>query len=141
MGVSAILGSLIPAVASLFGKVIDKAVPDKEQAAKIKAAAQQHLHDLAEQELAGAIKIILAEANGNWLQRSWRPGLMCIFGFIIANNYIIAPYMGAIFGAKIMLPLPPQMWDLLKIGIGGYITSRGVEKGISIYKGNAGVGG
>ena len=27
--------------------------------------------------------IIIAEAKGNWLQRSWRPLLMLSFGFII----------------------------------------------------------
>ena len=28
-------------------------------------------------------EIIIAEAKGNWLQRSWRPILMLAFGFIV----------------------------------------------------------
>ena len=35
--------------------------------------------------------IILAEAKGNWLQRSWRPILMLAFGFIVIYVKFIAP--------------------------------------------------
>jgi len=33
-----------------------------------------------------------------------------------------------------MLPLPPDMWELLKIGVGGYIVGRSVEKGVKVWK-------
>jgi hypothetical protein len=33
-----------------------------------------------------------------------------------------------------MLEIPPDMWDLLKIGLGGYVVSRGVEKTMKEYK-------
>ena len=47
---------------------------------------------------------------------------MCLFGIIIANNYIIAP----IFGLA-SLPIPDDMWSLMKIGLGGYVVGRSVE--------------
>jgi len=79
--------------------------------------------------------IIIAEAKGDsWLQRNWRPMLMCAFGFIVVNNYIISPYLQALFGFSVHLDLPPAMWDLLKIGVGGYIVGRSVEKGIERWK-------
>jgi hypothetical protein len=48
---------------------------------------------------------------------------------IIANNYIIHPYL-ALFapGKSLQLILPPEMWSLLKIGVGGYVVGRSVEK-------------
>ena len=74
-------------------------------------------------------KIIVAEAQGgSWIQRSWRPITMLTFVFIIANNYILVPYAVA-FGASVpMLDLPPGMWSLLTVGIGGYIGGRTYEK-------------
>jgi len=108
-----------------------------------KARLEQKAMDLeqrameARSDLEGAKRdIIVAEAKGeSWLQRNWRPLIMSIFGVIIANNYILNPYLSAMFGIDIVLDLPPDMWDLLKIGIGGYITGRTAEKGIGIWKG------
>jgi hypothetical protein len=73
--------------------------------------------------------VIVAEAQGqSWLQRNWRPVLMTIFGFIVLNNYVLLPYAG-LFNEKIkLLELPPGMWTLLQIGIGGYIVGRSGEK-------------
>lgn len=79
--------------------------------------------------------VIRAEINsGSWLAQNWRPSLMALFGIIIANNYIIAPYMSALADTSVSLPIPPEMWDLLKLGISGYIVSRGAEKGIEKWK-------
>ena len=82
-------------------------------------------------------EVIIAEAKGeSWLQRNWRPSLMVVFGFIIANNYVIAPYLKAMFSWEVILDIPIQMWDLLKLGVGGYIGGRTLEKGIKFWKGN-----
>lgn len=79
--------------------------------------------------------IIEAEAKSeHFLTSTWRPITALIFVAIIANNYIIAPYMGAMFGMKIMLEIPPQMWDLLNLMIGGYVASRGAEKIVKKWK-------
>jgi len=32
--------------------------------------------------------------------------------------------------------IPPDMWDLLKLGIGGYVVGRSVEKGVKVWKGD-----
>jgi len=34
-------------------------------------------------------EIIVTEAKGNWLQRSWRPILMLAFGFIVIYHCLI----------------------------------------------------
>jgi len=67
--------------------------------------------------------IIIAEASGNWLQRSWRPILMLSFGFIV----IYVKFIGPLFGLTIP-PLENEFWNLLQLGIGGYVIGRTGEK-------------
>ena len=47
---------------------------------------------------------------------------------IIVNNYILAPYLQAAFGWSVTLDLPPEMWTLLTVGVGGYVVGRSGEK-------------
>ncbi len=119
-----------PVINGLFG-VIDKAVEDKDMAAKIKARLREMVLSGQMKEIEAAASIIVAEAKGDsWLQRSWRPLLMVLFGVIIANNYIVTP----LFGTP-SAEIPPDMWALLKLGIGGYVLGRSVEKGVRVWKG------
>lgn len=118
-----------PLLKGLFD-VVDQAVEDKDQAARIKAVLQQKVLDGQMKEIEAAASIIVAEANGDsWLQRNWRPMLMCLFGLIVANNYLVVPLF-----ATPSAEIPPDMWALLKIGIGGYVVGRSVEKGIKVWK-------
>jgi hypothetical protein len=132
------IGLLIAAIVGLVGKAIDKAVPDAGQALELKAAVAIHMQQLAEIELKGAVDIILAEARGeSWLQRNWRPLLMLTCIAIIANNYVLYPYVKAIFGWGVALDLPESLWELLKIGVGGYVVGRSLEKGLDVWKNGA----
>ena len=73
-------------------------------------------------------EIIVTEAKGNWLQRSWRPILMLAFGFIVIYVKFLAPVLE--------LPIPPlenEFWNLLQLGIGGYVIGRTGEKMIKSY--------
>ncbi len=68
-------------------------------------------------------EIIVTEAKGNWIQRSWRPVLMLAFGFIVIYVKFIAPLF------NLTTPeLEIEFWELLKIGIGGYVVGRSAEK-------------
>lgn len=121
----AFLGAILP---SVF-KVIDKAVPDKDQAQKLKADIQLQLMANDAKALSRAADIIVAEAQGHsWMQRNWRPSLMFLFGFIIANNFVIYPYASLFWEAAPFLETPEPLWDLIKIGLGGYIVGRSGEK-------------
>lgn len=68
-------------------------------------------------------EIIVTEAKGNWIQRSWRPVLMLAFGFIV----IYVKFIGPLFDLRIP-ELEIEFWELLKIGIGGYVVGRSAEK-------------
>ena len=119
-----------PLIGGLFG-LIDKSVEDKDQAARIKANLQEMVLTGQIKEIEAAATIIAAEVQGDsWLQRNWRPLLMCLSGVIIANNYLIVPLLGTP-----MADIPPDMWELLKLGIGGYVVGRSVEKGVKVWKG------
>ena len=118
-----------PLVSSLLG-VVDKAVEDKDLANQIKARLNEQALNGSLKELESAASIIVAEAQGeSWLQRNWRPLLMVLFGAIIANNYMLVP----IFGTP-AAEIPPDMWDLLKLGVGGYVVGRTAEKSLKAWK-------
>jgi len=119
---------LITTVVNKVADIIDKKIEDKDLANKIKAELTNELlakeYSRIEQELNAQKEIIVAEATGHsWLQRNWRPITMLVFVYIVAHNFIIAP----LFSLK-ELPIPPDMWELLKLGIGGYVIGRSVEK-------------
>ena len=71
----------------------------------------------------------IAEASSkHWLTATWRPALMWICIIVIFNNYILAPFVNILFGTSLELSIPEPMWNLLTIGIGGYIAGRSGEK-------------
>ena len=101
---------------------------------KLKNAVTQMRSSLRSQLVKSQGDIIQSEAESeHFLTATWRPITALVFVAIIANNYIIAPYTEAFFNVKVMLEIPPQMWQLLKIMIGGYVMSRGAEKGLRTY--------
>lgn len=127
-----IIGEIIKGITN----VIDKSVEDKDEANRLKAQVTQYFGQLDMDQINARMKIIVAEAMGDsWLQRNWRPGLMALFGIIIANNYIIYPFLRLFWPEAPVLTIPPDMWDLLKLGIGGYIVGRSGEKVIEAWKG------
>jgi len=83
----------------------------------------------------GKTDIILAEAKANWFTASWRPGLMWLFILILANNYLVGPYLETVFPSIIVtLDFPDKFWTLLTVGVGGYTVSRGAEKIVKDWK-------
>jgi hypothetical protein len=126
------------ALDGVFG-IIDKAVEDKDKANELKSVLEQGLMntDLTKfsQQMQAQASIIVAEAQGNsFLQRNWRPGLMCLFGLIIFNNYVLYPYLSLFFTQAPMLDIPPDMWGLLKLGVSGYVVGRSGEKIVKLWK-------
>jgi len=105
------------------GKVIDGLFTSDEERLKAKNEVFKVLQEQQLELQKLQTEIVLAEANGNWLQRSWRPILMLAFGFIVIYGKFIAPLFG--------LPVPPlenEFWNLLQLGIGGYVVGRSAEK-------------
>ena len=117
-------------------RIIDKIIPDPKAKAeaKIKLLEVQQAGELKEVE--AAMNVIVAEAKSEHaLTSQWRPITMLVFTAIVANNYIFAPYLQAMFGWSVSLEMPDQLWNLLSIGIGGYIFGRSGEKAVKHWKG------
>jgi hypothetical protein len=63
--------------------------------------------------------IVVAEATANsWLTRTWRPITMLTFVFLV----VYSQFTGTV--------IPPDMWTVIKIGLGGYLGGRSVEKSV-----------
>ena len=115
--------ALIPVLAPILGKVLDKAIPDKDAREKAQAAAltqlMEHQHEI--EQAAGQI-IKTEAASSHWLAANWRPLTMLTFtGLIVARWFgFAAPELSE---AEYL-----ALWDIVEIGIGGYIVGRSAEK-------------
>ena len=134
-----IISSIVSGIGSLLKRatdLIDNLTTTKEEKLTLRNELQKLQNEIITKSLeyesqliASQSKIITSEAKGqSWLQRNWRPVTMMIFVFIIANNYIVFPYLKAIFNWGVKLEVPPDLWALLKIGLGGYVVGRSGEK-------------
>ncbi|MDF1687321.1 MAG: 3TM-type holin [Parvibaculaceae bacterium] len=120
-------------VAGLFepvSKVIDDVFTNDEERGKLKNAlfeAKSNLtQNLLEHEaklVDAQSKIVTAEATGkSWIQRNWRPLTMLTF-----VGLIVARWMG--FTAPGMSQAEYlSVYDLMKLGLGGYVAGRTIEK-------------
>jgi len=119
----------ISGILTIGSKLIDKLIPDPEEAAKRKVELFEMAQKGELEEFKGAVEIITAEAKSeHWITATWRPITMLTFVVIIANDYIVYPYLRLFWPEAPYLELPPQMWDLLKLGLTGYVVGRSAEK-------------
>jgi hypothetical protein len=92
---------------------------------QVMAASLEYESQLSEMKS----NIIIAEAKGaSWMQRNWRPTLMLTIVAIVANNYIVYPYLTLLGIPATPLELPEELFTLMQIGVGGYIVGRSAEK-------------
>lgn len=118
---------IVAPFAKMLFSTIDKAIPDKDQAEKLKFQLNQQLLKSSTEELKAAASIVEAEAKSNWFVSSWRPLLMYVLIFILVWNYIFGPIIKIVFGSVITFELPGDVWTLLQIGLGGYVVGRSGE--------------
>jgi len=132
--ISALISGLFKPVAELVDELHtseEERLAIKARIEQVQAAVSVKLAEYAGQvaELEGKIaraqaEAVVSEASGHsWLQRNWRPLLMMLFGFLIGWNYFLAPVVGVQSSA-----MPAGILDILKIGIGGYVGFRSIEK-------------
>ena len=119
----------VSAAFDVGGKLIDRLWPDPAQRdqAKLKLMELQQSGALAqlaaETELSkGAADIIKTEAAGGFLASSWRPITMLVFVALITARWFgfAAPNLQEAEYLK--------LWDIVQLGLGGYVIGRSVEK-------------
>ena len=119
-------------IGSIGGKVldiVDDVVEDKDEANRLKFEIQRQLIENKSSELEAAAKIVLAEAQGCWLQRNWRPLLMVTFaGLVVAHWFgFTAP--------DIPETVQNSLLNIVVVGIGGYVVGRSGGKIADKFRG------
>ena len=106
---------VVNAIGELVGRLTLPAREKRELEAEIVKLLNEREREMAEAQAS----VVKAEATGNWLQRSWRPLVMLTFAVIV------------LVGTFTTLPIlddTSRFWDLLEIGLGGYVIGRSGEK-------------
>ena len=119
-------------IGSIGGKVldiVDDVVEDKDEANRLKFQIQKQLIENKSNELEAAAKIVLAEAQGSWLQRNWRPLLMVTFAALV-----VAHWFGCT-ASNIPESVQNSLLNIVMIGVGGYVIGRSGEKIADKFRG------
>ena len=107
---------------SAVGEIVDRLTLPGREKKQQETDILQLLIAVEEKTITEQAAAIREEARGNWLQRSWRPIVMLVFTLIIlAGTFLNLP----------ILADTSRFWDLLEIGLGGYIIGRGSEQLVS----------
>lgn len=107
---------------SAVGEIVDRLTLPGREKKQLETDILRLLIAVEEKTISEQAASIREEARGNWLQRSWRPIVMLVFTLIIlAGTFLNLP----------ILADTSRFWDLLKIGLGGYIIGRGSEQLVS----------
>ena len=114
--------------------IVNKFVPDPNAAMKL----AKEMEDNYTKQMEMKSEIIQAEIkNGSG---KWRVHLMYLSMGIIACHFILydlIPYIGTVADLDVYFPDVPdnsELFSFLKVGVGGYIGSRGVEKTIAHWR-------
>lgn len=109
------------------GQIVDRISTTDEEKMKAKNDLTNIVFTALNEMQSAQKDIIMSETQGSKLQRSWRPLVMLSFAFIVVYSYFIQP---AFFPKAISMAeqLKPEFWELLKLGLGGYVIGRSAEK-------------
>jgi hypothetical protein len=121
-------------LAERIGSAFDKNFTSDEERLNARNTAMSELYKFIHDADVLKQNIIIAEASGSWMQRNWRPLLMLTFGFIIFCTWFLFPIIN-IFAKNadlsqliINLQDATQFWDVVSLGLGGYMIGRSAEK-------------
>lgn len=118
-----LIGKAVGEIATAVGNTLDQTFTSDEE----KQAKKNELIEIITSKMSEVISyqrdILIKELDGNGLQRNWRPIVMLAFAFIVVYRYFIAP----VFHLD-LIDMPAKFWDLLELGLGGYVIGRSVEK-------------
>jgi hypothetical protein len=108
----------------ILGDLLKRWIPDPEQ----RAEAVQGVLEVMQQSDAAQVEVNKLEAQGNWMQRSWRPALGWVFVCGAAYTVIVQPVLtwaSVNFGWVAPPVLEGEaMWSMLAgmLGLGAYRT-------------------
>ena len=128
--------ALLPVLGPLVGDVVKRVLPeDKDKRAEIERELNMALINNSAAISQAAASVVLAEAKSEHkITATWRPILMLTITAIVGWNFLLAPLaeLAIVLLANqhlpLTLPLPDELWNLLMVGVGGYVVGRSGEK-------------
>ena len=109
----------VTGIVSAVGELVDRLTLPAREKKQLETDLLRVFMEWEQRVMEARTAVLVEEARGNWLQRSWRPLVMLIFALIV------------LVGTFTSLPIlsdTSRFWDLLEIGLGGYVVGRGGEK-------------
>ena len=113
----------VTGIVSAVGEVIDRLTLPAREKKQLETELFRVITECERQRMEAQASVIVEEVRGNWLQRSWRPLVMLTFALIV------------LMGTFVSLPIlsdTSRFWDLLEIGLGGYVVGRSGEKLVQV---------
>lgn len=129
-----VLSTLAEVMKGPLRDILTRFVPDADARLRLEAELSARLLDEARVRLSAQASIIGLEiTQGGWLTRNWRPMLMVFIIFLLAFHGVLLPLADLALGHRLEFAprwadIPDRLWDLLSIGLGGYIGGRTLEK-------------
>jgi len=117
-----------------LAKILEAHVADQELRAKLAAEIETSLAEQLGKGLEAQANVVASEIRSeHWLTRSWRPLLMLLFMALLVIYGVALPALDLMAAHPVPFAprwrdLPPELWNLLTVGLGGYVGGRSVEK-------------
>lgn len=102
-----------------IGDIVNRLSVSSKEKQKIQEEIQSLVYRYKSKLVREQAAAVGEETRGNWLQRSWRPIVMLAFALVILSG---------MFMESTLLSDNSRLWDLLEIGLGGYVIGRSGEK-------------
>jgi hypothetical protein len=120
------VGTIVGILGRIAGTVAERIFPDPQHELKrleLQQALQAAVLERTSEIERAAAEVVKTEAQGqSWLQRTWRPITMLTFVALIVARWLgwSAPNLSEAEALK--------LWDIVEIGLGGYVIGRSAEK-------------
>lgn len=99
----------------------------KNELEKIQSTVLGQMLDAQKAQMDAQMQVIKAEAQSeSKITRMWRPIAMMVFLLIIVYQGVLVSMLG--LPSVAFETVPVELWDMLKIGLGGYVFGRSAEK-------------
>lgn len=109
-----LLSGLVGDIGGIINSLSISSTEKKELETKMTQVVYSYAGELTQQQA----EIVMKETQGNWLQRSWRPLVMLAFaGVVLLGTVVDIPY----------LENDSKFWNLIEIGLGGFVVGRSIE--------------
>lgn len=114
--------------------VLKRLIPDPVERERVQGEIQKTIAENEQAMVEAMSKTMAADAaSEGWLTRNARP-MVVIWALLVISAILVGSLAG--FADAILNALervPGQLWNLVTVGIGGYMLARTVDKGVKAF--------